>query len=347
MKIIKIKKLIKKYLSIYFMRKKIEKSEKNRAYIFLAADYPNMGDVAITKAQKKYIEDKLPDYEVIEIPHKYTYNYYKSIKKNIKKSDIITIIGGGNFGNNYMISEEHRRFVIKKFRKNKIISFPQTIDFSKDKIGEKELNKTIKIYSKNNKLHIFAREQKSYNIMKDKFKNNKIYFVPDIVLYLNDEFVEQVQRKHTLICLRNEKEKLITEDKKNKLLASIEKISENIVFQDTGIKKEEFNYERRYEILRDIVMKFKESKVVITDRLHGMILAAITGSPCIVFPNNNHKIKETYYNWLNDVKYIHFMEEVNNDEVLRLINYYNNSEEKTEVKDFKKDLKKLEEILIK
>ena len=39
---------------------------------------------------------------------------------------------------------------------------------------------------------------------------------------------------------------------------------------------------------------FQKSELVITDRLHGMIFCYITKTPCIVMPNNNHKILMTY-----------------------------------------------------
>lgn len=39
-------------------------------------------------------------------------------------------------------------------------------------------------------------------------------------------------------------------------------------------------------------IKFRECELVITDRIHGMIFAAITGTPCIAL--SNYKIKGTY-----------------------------------------------------
>ena len=47
---------------------------------------------------------------------------------------------------------------------------------------------------------------------------------------------------------------------------------------------------------------------MITDRLHGMIFAAITGTPCVVLQNNNHKIKATYESWLRPLKHIRLQE---------------------------------------
>lgn len=66
---------------------------------------------------------------------------------------------------------------------------------------------------------------------------------------------------------------------------------------------------RRDKLLTNKWLEFSSSKVVITDRLHGMVFAYITGTPAIVFDNKNHKVKNSYIDWLNDVDYIHFADE--------------------------------------
>ena len=59
---------------------------------------------------------------------------------------------------------------------------------------------------------------------------------------------------------------------------------------------------------------------MVTDRLHGMIFAALTKTPCIVVPNSNYKIKGIY-EWLKGLNYISFLEDMDcfEDEVLRLM----------------------------
>jgi len=77
------------------------KKEDKKIFIFLAADYRNMGDVAITYAQKKFLEDTFVGYKVIEVPADKTLDYIKPIKAIINKDDIVTTIGGGNMGDIY------------------------------------------------------------------------------------------------------------------------------------------------------------------------------------------------------------------------------------------------------
>ena len=45
------------------------------------------------------------------------------------------------------------------------------------------------------------------------------------------------------------------------------------------------------------------ASLIITDRLHGMIFAAITGTPCIVMESLSSKIRGCY-SWIEDCNYI-------------------------------------------
>ena len=50
-------------------------------------------------------------------------------------------------------------------------------------------------------------------------------------------------------------------------------------------------------------MQFSSSKLVVTDRLHGMIFSAITNTPCICFDNKNGKVS-AQYEWIRNNSYV-------------------------------------------
>jgi pyruvyl transferase EpsI len=76
--------------------------------------------------------------------------------------------------------------------------------------------------------------------------------------------------------------------------------------------------EERDTILDAKLDEFKQAALVVTDRLHGMVFAAITATPCIVLPNSYHKIKGLYDDWLTHLPYIRFASDIT--EVQRCIN---------------------------
>ena len=54
--------------------------------------------------------------------------------------------------------------------------------------------------------------------------------------------------------------------------------------------------------------EFKHARLVITDRLHGMIFSAITGTPCVALNNSNGKVGFEY-EWLKNLPYIGFVDD--------------------------------------
>lgn len=299
---------------------------KKKVIVTMGADYGNLGDIAITYAQKEYLKNKYPDYEVIELPISKTFTHLKALKKVCSSEDIITTIGGGNMGDLYDDLEYSRQFIIKNFPKNKIISFPQTIDFSETKEGKKKLKRAIKVYSHHKNLTIVAREKVSYERMKKVYSKNNVVLSPDIVMSLN--MIEpQFEREGITICLRNDKEKLIDSKSQSELISKLENTYSNVQYYDTHIGINHVEDPQREEELLNIWTAFKKSKVVITDRLHGMIFCYITKTPCVVLPNNNHKVKGCF-EWIKDCGYIELCEDNDINDIIASIKYlYNQSQE--------------------
>lgn len=308
------------YLKYIFSKKTNEFTEyvgKKKIVIALAADYGNLGDVAITFAQKKFFESNYPEYVVIDFPISKTFTSMKSLKKVINSNDIITIVGGGNTGDLYDDIEYCRQFVIKQFPRNKIISFPQTIDFSKGKKGKDALKKAIKVYSSHENYILAAREKASFEKYKKYFPNNKIVFTPDIVLSLNEEQPMYV-RENVTLCLRNDDEKILEKDKEQTLIGQLQK-KHKLLFNDTHINKNNLTIEERENELNKLWTSFKKSKVVVTDRLHGMIFCAITQTPCIAIDNSNKKISGVYNAWLKDYTHIKMITNFDIEEIETLV----------------------------
>lgn len=295
--------------------------DKKRVFIFLGADYGNIGDIAITYAQEEFLKNCLPDYQLIEIKLNDTYKYLPFLKRNVKKDDIITIIGGGNLTNRYDFLEEARRMVIKAFKNNRVISFPQTVEFTNDYGGQESKNRSQKIYSKNKNLVIFARENRSFEKMKEIFPDNKVMLCPDIVMYLNGKLnINENKRNKIGLCLRNDKEKSInTEKVTEKIIKQYGK--ENIEYLTTHTGDENYKPEKRTEYFFELIDDISKKEIFITDRLHGMIFCYLTNTPCLVFDNDNHKISETYNLWLKDCNYIKLL---NENDIDNIENYIQN-----------------------
>lgn len=282
-----------------------------RCYIFLAADYGNLGDVAITYAQKIYLKGVYPNHEVMEVPAGKTLLYLQSIAKNIRKDDIVTVAGGGNMGDMYGDIELLRLMVVRTFKNNKIILFPQTIDYSKSEESKWLLNKSQKIYSSHPDLLMMAREKISFQRMKRLYPKVNIFLTPDIVMSLNERRASIKREEILTLCLRKDKERVANDDQLQVILSNLKIHNLSVETYDTHIGGDRYSENEKYNELEKIWDQFRKSRLVITDRLHGMIFAYITGTPAIILPNSNFKIKECY-EWIANCSNIQFIEKGEN-----------------------------------
>ena len=312
----------------YYNLFKRYKNKKKIIHI-LTPLHGNMGDQAIVYATNKYLKDNFSDYEIIEIYRRDIYKYMKAIKKVVNPDDLIVLIGGGNMGNLWIDEERDRRFVIKNFPNNKIISMPQTISFTPDVDGKKEFLKTQEIYNKNKNLILISREKTSYNIMNENFKRKNVILNPDTVLYLHNTIHDdKFKREYIMTCLRNDKESVIGSNKE-KLITDLKRNYGQVVEFDTVINKTVTKDEREKE-LNKMFDKFLKSKVVITDRLHGMVFCAITKTPCIVTKSLDHKVTGTYQ-WIKDLNYIRLVESIEFENIQPIIEELSSIKEKNDI----------------
>ncbi len=281
----------------------------------------NLGDNAIAIAEKKYIKDNFPEFQYYEIAEETLERCIDKVKDYVRENDIIFMHGGGNLGDEYLYVEEARRKVIQLFPNNTITILPQTMHFSNTKKGQEELEKSKEIYAKHKKLTIVAREKISYEEMKKQFPYNRVIQTTDMVTYLN-ETKKEGKREGVLFILRDDVEKDLDAEQIAKLRQIVKKYFDKIEYSDTA-KGNPIKGKEREQKVEELLMKYRKSQLVITDRLHGMIFAAITSTPCIALKNYNHKVEATYET-LKHLDYIKYVNSV--DEVERQIQYLLNTE---------------------
>lgn len=293
---------------IYYMWSKEEKlpinENKRIIYLLLSTDYSNLGDHAMTYTQKINLENRYPNAQVIEITVANTLKYLKTILKALKKEDIITLKGGGNIGLEYFREELYRREIIKTFKNNRIVIFPQTIYFPKSKLGVKELEITCNIFKENQNLYLFTRDKVSYDTLSD-YLDKRIFLVPDTVLLL-DDIKSDIIRNGAMTAMRQDVEGTYSLLQKEELIELLKKYYSSVKISDTTTNYPISVDDRKAELQKNWNL-FLSSEVVLTDRLHGMIFAAITKTPCIVFKTYNHKL-QGQYEWLKHLNYIKFIE---------------------------------------
>ena len=292
----RVKNKIKRTLRPYV----IYRSKKRNIFIIGSEDTGNLGDHQIAESMKDFFRDKFPDCGLFEISMLTYSEQIEEVQRYCRKKDLICLPGGGNIGNIYPVAEFIRRDVIKRFPQNKIVIFPQTIHFEDSENGKRERELTGCIYGTHRNLIVSTRDKKSFDLAKEMFPQNKVLFVPDIVMYTNKASEEK--RKGVVLCLRNDVEGILGTEGKEVIINTLSSLGLSYEFID---HQYDFNIplSEREEYLQELFSIYKNAGLIITDRLHGMIFAAITGTPCIAFDNYNGKVAGVY-EWIKPLEHI-------------------------------------------
>lgn len=295
----------RKYLRRVTEQYSLKKNVKN-IFIIGVPNHANLGDYAIGYAEQKLFGDLYPNANVVTVNMSQFGRDIEGIKMLSHVQDILILTGGGNLGNVYMDDEDIRRRTLQMFPDNQVILFPQTMYFTDDEEGRTQAEITRQIYNQHRHLILTAREEYSLKAMEKLFQK-KCYLLPDVVMTLKPPSVNGV-RKNASLCLRSDSEGILREEDWEYLHSTLEKVYDTVEVFDT-VRNDVTDPDDFPQAFEEVLRLFRTTKLVITDRLHGMILAAVTQTPCIVLDNYNYKIRGCYA-WLKELPYIKYVSEL-------------------------------------
>lgn len=294
------------------------KGDKNRKAILIGTPvHGNLGDHAIAEEEKNFLHDNFEKLSVHEVPMPMYHVFKKVLKKYITNNDVIFISGGGWMGNLWLHNEIVIREIIRDYLKNPIFIFPQTVYYTDDENGKKEIESTKNIISKHNNIHIFFRDMRSYQFaMKNYIFSGRsgTYLFPDMVLYNSCKSDNNIIKNKKLInlCLRDDCEAVL-EDKE----MLIEKLEKGYCVRNiTTVIPKIVTLKNRKKELINKWDEFAEAQLTVTDRLHAMLFSVLNGTPCIAIDNKTGKVFGVL-EWIKDSKMIYKASSF--DEVIKLI----------------------------
>lgn len=262
-------------------------------YIYFCGipQHKNLGDQAQKYCIERWIKENYPEYIIICLP---TWSFYdKKFKKQLEsviQEDDIFIIQSGYCTTSSHIDHVMHRYIVKTFCNNRALIMPQTILYNR----KSDSGITGNIFKKNSKLLFLARDRKSYEDALKYFPETRVSLFPDIVTTLigAEDFRFNEPRNGILICVRNDSEKLYTNEQINKLSMQFSEAGYFYEIDDTNsnlpLNDLQDNIENE---LKRTIRFFGRHKVIITDRYHGTIFSMISNTPVIVLATLDHKVK--------------------------------------------------------
>ena len=276
-------------------------SAKKRIFIIGSEDLNNIGNLHIAISLKEYLSVILPDYAIIEI----TISEYRSIRKTlpfiIRKSDVVCIPDGGDGGNAALYMDTLRKEIVKKYKSNRIVMFTQTINYDSSEDGNLQLKQNQSMISKCKNITLCVKDRTSYDLAKQYF-DCAVVLIPDIVLYSDYSKSYPVERKGVMLLSQSDAKDIWSEDNRRLIETIVQQHGRNIRFNDLQLILDISVFDRK-DVLDAFIRKLGQVEIVITDRIYGMLLCAITQTPCIALSDNNQNL-ECAYEGLIDLDFI-------------------------------------------
>lgn len=286
--------------------KKARKKFKRIAVIIATPEHGNLGDQAIVKAEKLFLSSNGFDKNaIVEICNSDYLRFGDKLVSHIKENDLVIIDGGGNLGSLWEKEDDKISKIIAEYPNNKVIVFPQTVYYDDSKESQNRIKNNYQIYKLNKKLIVCLREKNSYEFFIKNFPDIKSILVPDVVLSIKDINYDII-RKDALVCFRDDVEKNIDDVTKEYIITLLAKKGYKVKTTSTLVDYPVTVANRDIELSKKWA-EFASSEIVITDRLHAMIFATITNTPCIAIDNKSKKVSGSY-EWIKDNKYVKCVE---------------------------------------
>lgn len=276
--------------------------------------YQNIGDVLIWRGCQSFYQEN--NVKCLYSGSHETFSY-----PDVTHDTTICFNGGGNLGDLY---PEHMKLLIaitKKYPKNKILVFPQTIYYSDILKQEQDFAELLK----HKQIYITARDLRVYSIIKPYFKDNAL-LSPDMAFYIPiNEIGTYSQGEGKLIIDRKDCETLHMFHKLSGVKISdwpvlmksfrtstiinklLKKISDSKIYLLSDLCNICWDwYANNYHqflMIKEGVRFIKPYAQITTTRLHGCIISIIMDKQSIELMDNSYgKNKDFYNTWLADLE---------------------------------------------
>ena len=277
-----------------------------RIIILCVPRHGNRGDIAIALAERRLLKTHCKDFTIIELPGDLCASYSRLAAKHINSRDILMMTGGGFFGSLWRNEELSALNIMRRFPDNKTLILPQTVFYAPTQQGRRELDEDRRAFSRFTDLHVFVRDRNSYELInrENLFPNAKsVNHVPDMVCSMDFTALQKGERSGVLVCLRPDIEKVFSDEQRNELYLRLVREYPRVGFYSTHPVQCPAKIKDWESALTESLTRVAGAELLVTDRLHGMIFAAVTGTPCVAFDNASGKV-HSVHEWLKNCGYI-------------------------------------------
>lgn len=293
-------------LEEYQAEMRAAEASPRRFVLIQTPTHGNLGDHAIAMAERRFLRGYFPRVPFVEVPgfaFSSAPQAYRALMNPEK--DTVLIHGGGFMGSLWPEQEENVQLVLKELAAFPVVMLPQSVYYEDEKAPGAQ--KSLCGYQACPRLLVLAREAYSQARVRRLMPEVRCELIPDMVLSLR--YTEKIGARNGVgLCLRGDQEGILSAAQRSCLARTVKKQfpGEQILWTDTVQPEEQTGADAEAAVW-DKMKEFAGYRLVVTDRLHGMVFAALVGTPCIVLDNCDHKVQGVY-EWVRQNPYLLYLD---------------------------------------
>lgn len=278
-------------------------------------DYPpggNVGDQAIWLGTTAYFARR-PQFNVRYITDRFKYSHH-ALARAVPPGSTILIHGGGNLGDDYPSIQRFREELIDRFADRRIIQMPQTIHFA----SRSAARTAASVFARHPDLTLLVRDQIS-EIRAHELFGGRVELCPDMAFQLDLPRAGAPDHDAVWLARTDSERRYVPLAQEGILLTDwFDHMPGRLrwapqyrlrVLKSRGLSRVPTAPPllRRLRIsafdaaawryLRPGLRLLSRGEVLVTDRLHGHILALLTGMPNILLDNSYGKLRSYHDSW--------------------------------------------------
>ncbi len=275
-------------------------------------NYTNVGDSAIWLGELDYVRSR--DVSIAYLSD--IKNYDPSLMRDRFPCDCVVLHGGGNFGDIWPGFQAVRQQIIGGFRDTPIIQFPQSIFFE----SIDRLNATRSVIKEHSRFVLLVRDMKSLEVATEHF-DCTVRLCPDMAFAMSSARIKRFAPKDGVkVVYLSRSDKESSGNKQGRVPEGVVKVdwagrhrSKFSRYYRITNRAESIRLVRKFFPLYRVRLLIAErlamdrlemgcrllcqAERVVTDRLHGMILASMLGLRVYAFDNSYGKLSSYYEAW--------------------------------------------------
>ncbi|HVF40401.1 MAG TPA: polysaccharide pyruvyl transferase family protein [Gemmatimonadaceae bacterium] len=289
-------------------------------------NYPNVGDSAIYLGQLACLRSL----GIRRPPFISDFRTYDRREMSAVVADgVILLAGGGTFGDLWPTAQNCREEILNAFPDNPVIQLPQSMHFD----SQSAFDRARTVVEAHSNLTLLWRDTRSLELAKRDLESPS-ELCPDMAYALDPLNRSHASTQKIVWLSRRDRER--AHDPPRDYIGSTDWLDEshtllrrtNYGLMGATLRARPRKLWRRAlmatysplakQRLERGIAKLSAGNVVITDRLHGAILAMMLGIPSVLLDNAHGKLSAFYHTWLQEVEGVHLADSA--ADALRLAN---------------------------